>query len=140
MNVPEVVDFLVAAFRQIDNISVFDGPTPSTPQRDAIAVGAGRDVAVAMARTPQGFARDYDEVIQVACMAWSASGSTEMKPRRDRCDELLAAVSNVITADHTLGGICGIADLGPQVEWVQQSGQAGAMCSVGFVVTARTLV
>lgn len=137
--VPTVVDALVAALRVTPGISVFDGPAPVTPQSDGIAVGAEADASFIVQNQPQtGLQRAYGESVSVICLAWSASGSTTMKPRRDRCAALLEAVADTLRNDPTLGGACDLCWLGPDMEWLQQSNTSGAMCSVGFTVTART--
>ena len=137
--VPTVVDAILAALRGIQGVSLLDGPSPITPQNDAIVIGAQGDASFMVSREKQaGYGISYDETIDVICTIWSASGSSTMKPRRDRCGDLLEQVSSAVDADSTLGGACDLAYMGDAMEWLQQTNNTGAMCSVGFSIRART--
>jgi len=137
--VPAAAAALLSALNSIHGVTLLDGPTPMTPRADAIVVGAAGDASfiVDLAFQP-GLGLAYLETIDIICSLWSVSGSQGMRQRRERCGELLEAVAAILQADPSLGGSCDLATMGSTVEWLQQSNETGAMCSVGFSVRVKT--
>jgi hypothetical protein len=138
--VPAFTDALLAAIGTIPNVTVLDGPTPTVPREDCIAVGIGEPTFIVERQQMPGLGDAYTEFVHVICSLWSYSGSTDMKPRRDRAAAMLELVVAALRPDRTLGGTCDICYVGPELEWLQQSDTTGASCSVGFAVTSKTMI
>lgn len=134
-----VIDALLAACSAIPNLSVIDGPTTEAPRRDLLAIGVGNE-SMMVTQTQRGLGVAYTEEAQIVCGLSSWSGSAGVKPRRDRCIDLLGQIRAIIDADPRLGGVCDLALMGPQTSWQQGNGSAGSWCSVGFSVQVRTSV
>lgn len=125
----------------IPNVTILDGPTPTVPREDVIMVGAGGEASFLVTQEPMpGLGDAYTELVHIICSLWSYSGSTDMKPRRDRAAAMLELVATALHADRKLGGACDIVSMGPELEWLQQSDTSGAACSIGFAITAKTVI
>lgn len=142
------VDALLAALRAaapdigLRSDAVVDGPWPGEVTGDGLTVGwsDGDSEAVLVTREARpGLGRAYIETLTVVCVAWSWAGDVPMKPRRDRCVQILELVADTLKANPTLGGVVEQAHLGRDMSWVQQQA-SGARCHVGFPITLQTSI
>lgn len=139
--VTAVADAILTALGSIPDVTILDGPTPTVPRGDVIMVGAGGEASFLVTQEPMpGLGDAYTELLHVICSLWSWSGSAGMKARRDRAAAMLELVASALHADRKLGGACDICYLGPELEWLQQSAGDGDACSIGFVITAKTMI
>jgi hypothetical protein len=138
--VPSIVDALLAAVASIPDVTILDGPTPTIPRDDVIGIGVGEPSFIVEQTPMPGLGNAYTELVHVICSLWSQSGSQGNKARRDRAAAMLELVAASLRPDRTLGGLCDICYIGPEMEWLQQSDTSGAACSVGFAITVKTSI
>lgn len=109
--IPEVLDALVTLWRSADNLAglrpdqVYDGPPITYLGTEGVSVGASRkDDSVEFTLPSAGLGSTGDR-FTISCMAWSGSGDTAMKPRRDRVNEILDGLERYLEQDRSLGGV-----------------------------------
>lgn len=145
--VPKVLDALLALLRAnatltAAGVSVVDGSFGEL-ENDMVYVGPGSEdqsgVTVAHQQQP-GLGNSYVESIEVLLSISSYSGDVDMKPRRDRVAELVAAVQDVVRTNRQRDGAWDDAMFGPDSEWTQVQNNDGAVCAVGFTVVLRSVV
>jgi len=91
-------------------VQVLDGqPTRNvTLDPDVIVVGFSTDrpaMEITQTRQNQADTRDREEY-DLVCLVSSWRGNPGMKAVRDRCTEMVDAISGVLIADRRLGGAC----------------------------------
>lgn len=138
--IPEVLDALTAIWRTalpagLRADQVFDGPPAGEyVGTEGVAVGASiQDNAVEFTQPAADVGGGSAERISVTCLAWSGSGDTAMKPRRDRVDEILGALEQTLSVDRTLGGVVSTAWL-TSGALVQQQNR-GALVTAEFRIS-----
>lgn len=135
---PAVLDALVATLQDapgLYRVQVVDGPVVDYLNSEGVAVGATRDFdpAVAWSRPPAGL-EGQGEAFDVACLAWSGSGSTVVKPVRDRVDQILDAVDARLAEDRTIAGTVSTAWITAGSYVPEQTG-SGAIVYAEFRIT-----
>lgn len=114
---PEIIDRLVALFTEtlaadagLAEVRVLDGPTLTAgSDSELVTVGwdgddQGDGQAIETTQNWAGLgAGAKDEVLQVTCAVIAWSGSTDMRPRRIRCYEILSALAAALRDDASLG-------------------------------------
>jgi hypothetical protein len=122
--IPQVLDALVAVLKAaLPGVSVFDGPAAEYAGTEGASVGAStEDVAVEFDLPAAGLV-STGERDSITCMVWSGSGGTVFKPHRDRCNEMLRAVTQAIEADDTLGGVVSTSGVEGGIFAQQQTGR-----------------
>lgn len=109
--IPEVLDALVSMWRSAHDLAglrddqIYDGPSVNYIGTEGVAVGASVDEnSIEFSFPPSGL-ESTEERFTVACLVWSGSGDTAVKPRRDRVAEILGALELYLAQDRTLGGV-----------------------------------
>lgn len=135
---PAVLDALLAALKVLPalaGVRVLDGPAlAGVEDPDLVAVGLTiTDSMTAVGESKPRYGQARTETFDVACLAQSWSGDTEMAPRRARALALLEAVRSVLVADETVSGTCMRARIW---RWTCRALQAdnGAMAVAEFTV------
>lgn len=140
--IPEVLDALVAAWgaaAQTGNLAglrrdqVYDGPPVTQAGTEGVAVGASvEDNAVEFTAPPSAMDGTTQDQFTITCLAWSGSGDTTFKPRRDQVDAVLDALELALSADRTLGGVVSTAWI-TSGNWTQTQA-SGALVTCEFRV------
>lgn len=131
-------DALVAlASTAMPGVQVIDGPNPAfEPETDFFVVGQsdGTEPAVTVTYGEPDMCGRRREDGDIVCVIASYAGDTTMKPRRDRCRELLALLVDALKAQPGLDGVVDGAWLGDDAAWAPIQTGDGAFCSVAFTV------
>lgn len=146
--VPAVLDALVALWAGTPQLSgiVQDGPIPvASASTEVLAVGAddGDDEGVStqglVAAEGMGSRPDREQ-FTVTCLVAVMDGASDMKAARDRAFELVAAASEAVTQDRTLGGVVMRAHVrGLSLRQLQTDGGALARVLFGVACDAYTV-
>lgn len=152
--IPQVLDYLVAlasglTASTLAGVQVQDGPpTQSLAGLPKVLVIGGewqpsetvRSGATGPQEPSMGNA-SRNESISVACSAFSQSGDTDMKARRDEAFAIEAAFENAVIADPTLGGLCyGDARVAAVDDYRPLQNERGSAAVVDFTITATALL
>jgi hypothetical protein len=147
--VSAVIDALVSALQPLKSGSpkcfVLDGPLRQWKKSDAVVIGVGRNESASQQLSGEerrGGRAGYLTAVEIPCGIYSwvdgvdADAPGVIKARRDRVDVLFAAVSAVLDADETLGGVCERARLGDETALIEANDGDGARVTLGFTVAA----
>lgn len=143
--VPAVIDALMARLTaRLSDTDVLDGPPRQQElQPDVVIIGyPGQDGLSwdnTLERQP-GLGNRLAETFEINCIVSSISGDEAMKPRRDRCLQLLAQISDALQEDRALGGVCDVVTLGPSAPGTQAQTPDGSVCEVLFAITGKALL
>lgn len=136
--IPAAIDGILAALNntpELVGVQIVDGPTTADVRGDVIAVGlAPEDLEINATHTIAGLLtgqQDFD----VMCLARSWSGSTILKPHRDRAFAMVTAVRDALDADRSLGDRVTRARISSVIYIPAQIAAQGAMVSVVFFVS-----
>ena len=152
--IPQVLDYLVAmasglTATTLAGVQVQDGPpTQSLAGLPRVLVIGGEwqpsDVARPGAtgtQEPSMGNASRNETISVACSAFSQSGDTDMRARRDEAFAVEAALENAVIADRTLGGLCyGDARVASVDDYRPLQNERGSAAVVDFTITCTALL
>jgi hypothetical protein len=110
--VPAAIDYLVAQIAALPEcaspVRVFDGYPDTETQTYVIIGGRGQAVTADSSETWASLGRQAKyETYRVFGEIYSADGGTAQKPSRDRVYTILNAISDMLRADYTLGGLVG---------------------------------
>lgn len=137
--VASLVDTLLSVANGISNVSVNDGPLAQQMTRtDTLLVGYDA-IPVRQAPQPGLNANAYTETITVPCWVGSWSGSTGMKPRRDRVLQIIGLFRAGLVASVTVGTVVDRVHLGDQT-WTPYNNDDGAAMGARVLVIAETLI
>lgn len=120
----------------LPGVQVIDGPHQIfEPAKDFLIVGQsdGTDPAISVTLGPVDMGGRRREEGDIVCVVASYGGDTQIKPRRDRCAELLGEVVDLLKANPGLG-VADAAWLGDDTAWAPIQAPDGAFCSVAFTV------
>lgn len=135
--IPSVLDALVARWTALlDGVQVVDGE-PITTEKDAVCVGFTGDqgdpgVENSLTREQLTITPDREQY-DVYCAVQVRRGGTDMKKVRDRAYAIIDNLSSDLAADHTLGGLVGIARVTSEA-LIQEQTDKGAMATIRFAV------
>jgi hypothetical protein len=137
-NFPAVCDALTTALGQaIGSSNVYDGPPARFLGSSGLAIGATReDVSSEFTSSPAGLSGGSDQDLTVTCLAWSGGGGVVFKPHRDVVRDIVAATTDRVTADQSLGGVVDIAEVTGGT-WMQEQTGEGAIVTCEFRINAR---
>ena len=124
----------------LPGVQVVDGPHEVfEPEKDFLVVGYsdGNDPAVTVSYDEPDVGLRRVEEGDITCAIVSYSGEVAMKPRRDRCAELLGTLADALNASPGLGGAVDAAWLGVEASWIPTQASDGAACTVLFTVHYR---
>lgn len=147
--VPAVIDgllALLAASEALEGVQVFDGPPLklSDIEDDAIAVAPGSEaqpgVTSVIEKQPNLGRAVYAERVEVGMTLASYRGGVDLKKRRDRAAELLAAIKTAIDDNQVRDGAWDGAELGPNLEWYPNQNKDGCTVEIGFSLVFKALI
>jgi hypothetical protein len=135
---PAVCDALTTMLGQkIGSSNVYDGPPARFVGSSGLAIGATReDVSSEFNADPAGLGGGVSEGVTVTCLAWAGGGGTVFKPFRDTVRGIVSAVTDVVTADPSLGGVCDTSDITGGT-WTQDQTGEGALVACEFRISVR---
>lgn len=133
--IPAAIDGILAALRDapgLAGVQIIDGPTTADVPGDVIAIGlAPDDLEINARHTVAGLLTGQQE-FDVMCLARSWSGSTNLKPRRDRAFALVSAVQAALDTDRSLGEAVTQARISSVIYIPAQIASQGALVTVVF--------
>jgi hypothetical protein len=135
---PDVCDALTTALGQtIGSSNVYDGPPAQFIGSSGLAIGATReDVSSEFTSSPAGLGGASDQDLTVTCLAWSGGGGVIFKPHRDTVGGIVAATTNRISTDPSLGGVVDTCEVTGGT-WAQEQTGEGALVTCEFRVNVR---
>lgn len=108
--IPAAIDGLLAVCRAapgLQGVQVFDGDEVQAPRLKYLVIGLDAEDEYPADGTSLQAGLDGSrrmDIATITCLAWSSSGDTRMKTRRDEADALYSAARSAIEADTRLGG------------------------------------
>lgn len=145
---PIVLDTFLGLLRaavSLNGVTVLDGPAANRGEvaDDMIFVGPGNedDPGAIVTSTPQsGLRASYIEQIEISMSVSSYSGDTDMKARRDRVNEMLVVIQDLVNANQVLADVWDQAGFGTDALWHPVQHSEGATCGVGFTIIFRSII
>ncbi len=154
--VPDVIDYLVAAFTAAATlgaatppVAVYDGPIATrAPEQLILWVGL-RDPDSEEMETGAESTQEMvgqggvhrNEHLTIPCAAESWSGGTDIRTERLAAYAIVAAVEDLLRRDASLGGLVLFVDPGvTDSELTQNNTNTGAIARVAFNITAKARI
>lgn len=152
--IPAVLDYIVAMCQTLTattlaGVTVQDGPpTANLAALSKVLVLGGEWEPSAVARPgasgsqePSAGNASRNETISIAGSAFSQSGDTDIKARRDEVFAIVAALENALVADRTLGGlVLGDARVASTDAYRPVQNERGSAAVDDFTITATALL
>lgn len=142
-----VITRLVGILRpRLPDVQVLDGPSLSGDYKPVcLMIGwsdPDRPTATANRQAPAGIRSNDSESWSIQCLVSAVDGSTNDRAcelAREKAEGVFTAVSDLITSDMTLQGVCGVITVGDQ-EWWQAPTANGIEAVILFKLNGKALL